>query len=81
MISFTDSAFKRGYDEADFFEVLESKPMKLRSRKGLKGIHELLGQNSTGDYIHAAYRRDGDSFTVFHMREMTSQEERRFKKQ
>jgi len=55
--------------------------MKLRSRKGLKGIYELLGQNSTGDYIHAAYRRDGDWFTVFHMREMTSQERRRFKKQ
>jgi hypothetical protein len=53
-----ESAFKHGYGEGDFFEVLETGPLKLRSRLGLKGIYELYGRTHAGDYLHIAYRRE-----------------------
>ena len=55
VVAFVESAFKHGYDEEDFFEVLESAPMKLRSRRGLIGVYELPGMNYTGDYLHIAF--------------------------
>jgi hypothetical protein len=54
MVVFAESAFKHGYDEEDFFEVLERGPLKLRSRRGLEGVYELYGQNYAGDYLRIA---------------------------
>ncbi len=68
MVVFVDSAFKHGYNEDDFFEVLETGPLKLRSRCGLEGVYELLGQTHSGDYFHIAYRREMEQEVVFHMR-------------
>lgn len=78
MVVFVESAFKHGYQEEDFYEVLETGPLKLRSRRGLQGVYELYGRNSTGEYLHVAYRREGDREVVFHMRAMTPREKHRY---
>jgi len=51
------------YGEDDFYEVLESEPLTLRSRRGLPGVCELYGCNYAGDYIHIAYRKEGEEYT------------------
>jgi len=45
VVVFTESAHKHGFQEEDFYEVLESGPLKLRSQRGLEGIYELYGRN------------------------------------
>lgn len=79
VVVFVESAFKHGYGEDDFFEVLETGPLKLRSRLGLKGIYELYGRNYAGEYLHIAYRREATREVVFHMRAMSSREKRRYR--
>jgi len=80
VVAFTDSAFRHGYNEDDFFEVLEAGPLKMRSRRGLKGIYEIYGRNYAGDYLHIAYRREEDREVVFHMRRMSIPEKRLFRR-
>ena len=80
MVVFTESAFKHGYREEDFFEVLERGPLKLRSRRGLEGVYELYGQNYAGDYLHIAYRREPEREVVFHMRAMSARERQRYRR-
>ena len=80
MVVFVESAFKHGYQEEDFFEVLEANPVKQRSGRGLKGVYELYGRNFAGEYLHAAYRREPGREVVFHMRAMSPREKRRYGK-
>ncbi len=80
MVVFVESAFKHGYNEDDFFEVLETGPLKLRSRRGLESIYELLGRTQNGDYLHIAYRQEKDRTVVFHMRVMSAAEKARYRK-
>lgn len=80
MVVFVESAFKHGYTEEDFFEVLDTGPVKLRWRRGLAGVYELYGRNYAGEYLHIAYRREADREVVFHMRAMSPREKRRFGK-
>jgi hypothetical protein len=80
VVVFLESAFKHGYEEGDFFEVLETGPLKLRSKRGLQGIYELYGRNYAGEYLHIAYRRDGQRDVVFHMRAMSPREKARYRK-
>jgi len=80
VVVFVESAFKHGYEERDFFEVLEAGPLKLRSRRGLKNVCELLGRNYAGEYLHVAYRREVDREVVFHMRAMSPREIRSYRK-
>jgi hypothetical protein len=75
-VVFAESAFRHGYEEEDFYEALEAGPLKLRSRRGLEGVYELYGRNYVGDYLHIAYRRDGERVVVFHMRRMSEREKR-----
>jgi hypothetical protein len=77
VVVFVESAFKHVGD--DFFEVLERNPLKLRSRRGLKGIYELYGRNHAGEYLHIAYRREATEEVVFHIRAMSSRERRRYR--
>ena len=79
MAVFVESAFKHGYDEGDYFEVLDTGRLKLRSRRGLKGVYELYGRNYAGEYLHIAYRRDRDQEVVFHMCAMSPHEKRRYR--
>lgn len=80
MVVFDESAFKHGYQAEDFYEVLETGPLKLRSRRGLKGVYELYGRNYAGEYLHVAYRREGDQEVVFHMRAMSRREKQKYRK-
>ena len=80
MVKFVESAFKHGYNEDDFFEVLETGPLKLRSRRGLEGIYELLGRTHSGEYLHIAYRQEANGIVVFYMRVMSSGEKARYRK-
>ncbi len=73
-IDFTESAFRHGYEAADFFEVLDNQPMEFKSSRELKGVHELLGRNDAGEYLHIAFRRIPGKAVVFHMRRMTERE-------
>lgn len=80
MVVFTESARKHGFQEEDFYEVLETGPLKLRSRRGLEGVYELYGRNYAGEYLHIAYRREAGREVVFHMREMSPREKQRYRK-
>jgi hypothetical protein len=78
VVVFVETAFKHGYQEEDFFEVLDTRPLKLRSRRGLKGVYELYGRNYAGEYLHVAYRKEADREVVFHMRTMTARGKQRY---
>jgi hypothetical protein len=80
LVVFVESAFKHGYGQEDFFEVLEAGPLKLRSKRGLENVHGLYGRNYVGEYLHIAYRREEGREVVFHMRAMSPRERRRFRK-
>ena len=80
MVVFTESARKHGFQEEDFYEVLETGPLKLRSRRGLEGVYELYGRNYAGEYLHIAYRREAGREVVFHMRAMSPREKQRYSK-
>jgi hypothetical protein len=77
---FKASAFKHGYTEVDFYEVLAGGPIKRRSLRGLQGIYELFGRNLAGDYLHILYRRVGDRVIVFHMSRMTPRQKRYYRR-
>ena len=74
MVVFAESALRHGYEEEDFFEVLELSPLKLRSRRGLKNVYELYERNFAGEYLHIAYRREAERDVVFHIRAMSRRE-------
>ena len=80
MVVFTESAHKHGFQEEDFYEVLETGPLKLRFQRGLAGVYELYGRNYAGEYLHIAYRREGGREVVFHMRAMSPREKQRYRK-
>jgi hypothetical protein len=80
VVVFVESAFNHGYREEDFFEVLQMAPLKLRSRRGLKGVYELFGRNHAGEYLHVAYRQEGDRDVVFHIRAMSPREKQTYRK-
>lgn len=79
MVVFTESA-RNGFQEEDFYEVLESGPLKLRSRRGLEGVYELYGRNYSGEYLLIAYRREASRDVVFHVRAMSPREKQRHRK-
>ena len=80
-IDFADTAFRHGFHEEDFFEILAGKYIRLRNQRGIDDVFELLGQNLAGDYLHVVYRLpEYDCLRVFHMNRMTEIQKRRFKK-
>ena len=79
-VVFVESAFRHGYDEDDFYEVLESRPWKLRCRRGIPDVYELYGRNHVGDYLHVAYRKEREQYVVFHIRRMSAREKRSYTK-
>jgi hypothetical protein len=80
VVLFVGSAFRHGFREEDFFEVLETGPMKVRSRRGLENVYELYGQNDSGDHLHIAYRREPDRWVVFHLRRMDAGEKQWYRR-
>ena len=80
-VVFVSSAFRHGYTEEDFYELLASRYLKIRSQRGFDDVYELLGRNLAGDYLHIVYRTLADgNFRVFHIRRMTDKQKRRFQR-
>lgn len=80
-VIFTESAFRHGYTEEDFYELLESRYRKTRSHRGLDSVYELLGRNRNGDYLYVIYRILSDGrFLVFHIARMNETQRRRYQK-
>ncbi len=81
---FKESAFRHGFSESDYDEVLRHANLVLRSRRGYRNVYEILGTNDGGDYIHVVtrrYRRGEEKVTVvFHMGWMNDADRRRFRK-
>ena len=80
-VEFADTAFRDGFQEEDFIELLSGRYIKLRSQRGITDVFELLGHNLSGDYIHIIYRvlPKENALRVFHMNQMTESQKRRFK--
>jgi len=82
MIKFTDSAFRHGYTENDYWQVRRNRRLLLRSRRGLKDVHEVLGRNDAGDYLlilMKRYLKNGEEIViVFHIGRMSDGDRRRF---
>lgn len=77
---FKVSAFRHGYQKADFYEVLASHPLKRRSLRGIQNVYELFGKNAAGDYLHILYRRSGAQTIVFHISRMTKRQRAYYQK-
>jgi hypothetical protein len=80
-VAFTSSAFRHGYSEEDFYELLGGRYLKIRSQRGLDDIYELLGRNGSGDYLHLIYRVLPDGhFRVFHIGRMSKTQRNRYRR-
>jgi uncharacterized protein YlxP (DUF503 family) len=67
-VVFTNSAFRHGYRQQDFYEVLAGDYLKIRSQRGFDEVYELLGRNLNGSHLHVVYRVLPDRrLRVFHM--------------
>ena len=80
----TESAYKHGYDDADFAEMLRGQHFVIRSRRGKMSGYEILGRNSAGEYLLAAARvveyTGLKLLRVFHLNRMSGAEIRRFRR-
>jgi len=80
-VVFTPSAWRHGYTEEDFYEVLAGRYLKIRSQRGMDDVYELLGRNLGGAYLHIVYRVMSDGrLRVFHMNRMTETQRRRLQR-
>ena len=80
-IVFAGSAFRHGYTKQDFYELLASDYLKIRSQRGLDDVYELLGRNLSGAYLHIVYRVLPDHrLRVFHMNRMAETQKRRYQR-
>ena len=80
----TESAYRHGYDDADFAGMLRGRHLVIRNRRGRFLGYEIFGRNSTGHYLPAAGRvveSMGDRvFRVFHLNRMSEPDRRRFQR-
>lgn len=80
-VAFAPSAYKHGYSEEDFYELLVGHYLKIRSQRGLDDVYELLGRNLSGEYLHIVYRVLADGrLRVFHIIRMTERQKRRYQR-
>ncbi len=78
---FASSAFRHGYAKQDFYELLTTDYLKIRSQRGRDEVYELLGRNLSGAYLHVIYRVLPDRrLRVFHMNGMTESQKRRYQR-
>jgi hypothetical protein len=50
----TESAYRHGYHDEDFAEMLRGPFLIIRSRRGRRVGHEFFGRNRAGAYLLAA---------------------------
>lgn len=77
---FADSAYKHGYTEQDYAQVVRHHPLQFRSRRGVTNGFELLGRNDAGDYLHIVLRKYWNQaekvVIVFHINRMCEADRR-----
>ena len=73
---FSASAF-HGYAEQDFYELLATKYLKIRSQRGFDDVYELLGRSLSGAYLHVVYHR---TLRVVHISSMTEAQKKRYRR-
>jgi len=80
----TESAYRHGFHDEDFAEMLRGVHLVIRSRRGIRIGYEIFGRNVGGTYLLAAGRgvQSGSRsvFRVFHLDRMSDAERRRFQK-
>lgn len=78
----TDSAYRHGYNDEDFAEILRRPHLVIRSRRGKLVGYEIFGRNRRGAYLLAAGRivesKGTKRFRVFHLNRMTGADRKRF---
>jgi hypothetical protein len=78
----TDSAYRHGFSDEDFAEMLRGRHLAIKNRRGRLVGYEIFGRNRGGAYLLAAGRLvesvHGDVFRVFHLARMSETERRRF---
>jgi hypothetical protein len=80
-VNFASSAFRHGYTQQDFYELLAGDYLKIRSQRGIDDVYELLGRNLSGAYLHVVYRvLPGNRLRVFHMNGMTEAQKKRYRR-
>ena len=80
-VVFAPSAFRHGYAEQDFYELLAGRYLKIRSQRSLDDVYELLGRNLSGDYLHIVYRvLPTGRLRVFHISRMTEKQKQRYQR-
>jgi len=81
----TDSAYRHGFNDEDFAEMLRRRHLLLRSRRGKWVGYEIFGRNRKGEYLLAAGRIVQSTgvtrFRVFHLNRMSPAERRRFQRE
>ena len=79
----TDSAYRHGFGDEDFAQMLRGRHIVIRNRRGKLIGYEVFGQNGGGAYLLAAGRvvqsETRTMFRVFHLDRMTDAERRRFR--
>ena len=80
----TDSAYRHGFHDEDFAEMLRGRHLVIRNRRGRMMGYEVFGRNHGGVYLLAAGRvveSHGQTiFRVFHLGRMNAADRRRFKR-
>ena len=80
----TDSAYRHGFSDEDFAEMLRGQHFVVRSRRGRTIGYEVFGRNKSGAYLLAAGRLveslSDTIFRVFHLARMSNAERRRFQR-
>ena len=78
----TESAYRHGFGDEDFAEILRGPHLVIRSRRGRLVGYEIFGRNNSGVHLLAAGRVIQSDrwkvFRVFHVDRMTDAERRRF---
>ena len=80
----TDSAYRHGYDDEDFAQMLRGRILVIHSRRGRLVGEEVFGRNAAGVYLHAVGRvvksGAGQVLRVFHLNRMKDTDRKRFKR-
>ena len=80
-VIFSASPSRHGYAEQDFYELLATKYLKIRSQRGFDDVYELLGRSLSGAYLHVIYRVLPDrTLRVFHISSMTEAQKKRYRR-
>ena len=81
----TDSAYRHGYDDEDFADMLRDRFLVLRRGRRRRRVYEVFGRNRAGEYLVAAGRVVESSgmsvLRIFHLNRMTPAQRNRYRRQ